>query len=107
MNERTDGRTTRAHPIRGVLRERGQSQNWLARRVGMAESYVRAMVAGAEPASPRFRAGASALLGLPESVLFHLSDSSSAGAPGDTDGTGYGAGVAVDASVPAAAGGCL
>lgn len=93
MDERTD-RRTRAHPIRDILRERGQSQSWLARKIGIEPGYARGMIAGSFRVTDRLRAGASELLGLPEDVLFHSDDVSSASAS-EADGSDDGAGIAV------------
>lgn len=85
VSERTNARPYRPHPIKQALRDRGQSQSWVARRLGMSESYVRGMVSGVWPASRRFRDGAVAILGLSEADLFHDDGVSRGGAPVGSD----------------------
>src|SRR5690242_2232836 len=90
--ERTEDGCT--DPIRAHLREEGRyNLVWLARRTGYSHSHVKAMATGRYPTGPRFRAACAALLGLPERDLFH--GTSSASAPGDSDGSDDRAGVAV------------
>jgi hypothetical protein len=62
--------TRTKHPIRRVLRDQGRTQAWLARTIGFASPYVRAVVSGAFPASARFRAACAEALALPEGDLF-------------------------------------
>ena len=102
MDERTN-RRTRAHPIRDILRERGQSQSWLARKIGIEPGYARGMIAGSFRVTERLRAGASELLGLPEASLFHPDDVTSSGSASDgADGSDDRAGVAGTGSYPIA-----
>jgi len=97
VDERTD-RRTRAHPIRDVLRERGQGQSWLARKLGIEPGYARGMIAGSFRVSDRLRTGASLLLGLPEDALFHP-DASSASAPEISDDADSHAGTVAGAGL--------
>jgi hypothetical protein len=97
VDERTD-RRTRAHPIRDVLRERGQGQSWLARKLGIEPGYARGMIAGSFRVSDRLRTGASLLLGLPEDALFHP-DASSASAPEISDDADSHAGTVAGAAL--------
>jgi hypothetical protein len=86
---------TARHPIfRIVMHEQGRSLVWLARETGFSHPYVKAVSAGQEKGSPRFRDACARVLGLPEAVLFHANDSS-ASAPESPDGSDDGAGIAV------------
>ena len=58
------------HPAKGVLAMRRITIRHLARGLDMHEIVVGRMLNGLEPASPRFRAGLSALLDLRERVLY-------------------------------------
>jgi hypothetical protein len=69
---------TRRDPLWGVLRDQGRyNLVWLARTTGYSHSHVKAMAAGSQPASPRFRAACARVLGMREQDLFHSGDSSS------------------------------
>lgn len=64
----------RPDPIWGILREQGRyNLVWLAGKTGYSHSHVKAIAAGAEKPSPRFRAACAAVLCMTESDLF-LSD---------------------------------
>lgn len=73
---RTVQNRTERHPLFRIVRgEQGRSLVWLARQTGFSYPYVRAVSAGQEKGSPRFRAACAAVLGLPEERLFHAATS--------------------------------
>lgn len=85
----------RVDPIWGLLREEGRyNLVWLARRVGYSHSHVKAIAAGLEKASPRFRAACALLLGRPEADLFNLAGGDDHGASGGPKRGGFRAGTA-------------
>jgi len=78
------------------MHEQGRTLRWLARETGVSRSYVKAVSAGIERGSPRFRAACARVLGMAISDLFHDGVSSASPSSGDTEqGSEYGAGIAV------------
>lgn len=79
-----------------MLVDQGRSLGWLTREVSrvadrpFSRAYVKAVSAGIEKGSPRFRAACADVLGLPESVLFlgDHGERSSASQPDETPTTG-------------------
>jgi len=64
-------------PLWAILRDEGRyNLIWLAARTGYSHSHVKAVAAGREAASPRFRAAVAALLKRPEGELFDQGDAS-------------------------------
>lgn len=60
------------HPVfRIVMVDEGRSLVWLARQIGMSHAHVKAVSAGIERPSARFRAECARVLGRPEADLFH------------------------------------
>lgn len=59
------------HPILRVLFDRQRSTAWLAREAGFNRIYLSRIFNGHIPATEAVRAKCAAVLGLPESELFH------------------------------------
>lgn len=67
-----------AHPAAGILRIRRITQRRVADALSVDVWSVSRMLNGQQPATPRFRRGLAALLGLSEEELF---ETSGAGSP--------------------------
>ena len=59
-----------AHPIWEILKFRGQSLVWLARKTGYSVETVKGYKCGAWPISAKFRAKAVEAMDIPEHHLF-------------------------------------
>lgn len=58
------------HPLAAVLAEQDRSASWLSKKCGYDPSYASHVIAGRRTPSPRFRAKAAEILGVPEELLF-------------------------------------
>lgn len=58
------------HPLSEVLAGQDRTARWLSIKCGFDPSYAYKVIAGLRRPSPAFRAKASELLGVPESLLF-------------------------------------
>lgn len=109
MQNRTGPNRGPQHPVfRIVMVDQGRSLIWLTREASRASdrpfshAYVKAVSAGIEKGSPRFRAACAALLGMPVSDLFHgVSDASQPEGDPTTGSDSDRADTVVAASVPA------
>jgi hypothetical protein len=62
--------TTTPQPAKAIVALQRRTNRSIAAAIGYCEHTVGRVLNGLEPPSPRFRTALSALLGLPEDVLF-------------------------------------
>jgi transcriptional regulator with XRE-family HTH domain len=65
----TDGST-----VEQVLEQQGRSIAWLARKADVSVAYAWRMLKGERPLTPEFKSASAEALGVPEALLFPITE---------------------------------